>query len=190
MDIGIFGGSFNPIHNGHISLGRQLLSLARLDCVWFMVSPQNPLKRQSELLDDDVRMKLARTALRNEPRMSACDHEMGMPKPSYTWKTMRSLSGAYPSHRFTLIIGADNWLCFTRWRNHEELLANYPIAIYPRTGSPIDIASLPPSVHLYDMPLIDISSTDIRQRVKQGLSIDTLVPADVARIIAEDGLYA
>lgn len=189
MNIGIFGGSFNPIHNGHISLAKQLLQLADLDEVWFMVSPQNPLKRQSDVIDDNVRLRLVSIALREEPHLRACDREMTMPKPSYTWLTMQALSREYPEHRFTLLIGGDNWLYFSQWRNHEELLAKYNIAVYPRTGSQIDTASLPPRVKVYDVRRIDISSTQIRQLIRRGQSVAGLVPPSVAAIISNEGLY-
>lgn len=189
MNIGIFGGSFNPIHNGHISLARQLLELVGLDEVWFMVSPLNPLKKPTDLLDDDHRMALVSVALRDEPRLTACDHELTMPKPSYSWNTMQSLSATYPQHRFTLVIGGDNWQCFTRWRNHDLLLANYNIAVYPRRGAEINRNTLPPGVQLYDTQLIDISSTQIRRMIRTGESIAELVPPAVASIIAEEGLY-
>lgn len=189
MKIGILGGSFNPVHNGHISLAKQLLELAGLDEVWFMVSPQNPLKRRSDIMDDDIRLRLVSLALRGEPRLRVCDREMTMPKPSYTMLTMRMLSREYPEHRFTLLIGGDNWLCFSQWRDYEDLLAEYDIAVYPRTGSEIDVNTLPPRVKLYDVSRIDISSTQIRQFIRQGRSIDGLVPPSVAAVISKEGLY-
>ena len=112
--IGIFGGSFNPIHKGHVALARQLLRRAQLDEVWFLVSPQNPLKPQSLLLDDNMRLEMARLALKDEPHLVASDYEFHLPRPSYTWNTLQHLSQDYPQHRFTLIIGADNWQLFSR----------------------------------------------------------------------------
>lgn len=189
MNIGIFGGSFNPIHNGHILLAKQLLELARLDEIWFMVSPQNPLKKQSDLLDDNMRMTLVTAALKETPRLVACDYELTLPRPSYSWNTMRSLSRTFPQHVFTIIIGGDNWQCFPQWRNHEELIADYAIAVYPRNGSTIDKSTLPPGVRLYDTRLIDVSSTQIRRMIREGLSVDDLVPSVVAKIIADEKLY-
>lgn len=189
MKVGIFGGSFNPIHNGHISLARQLLELVGLDEIWFMVSPQNPLKRQADLLDDNRRMALVSAALKDEPRLIACDYELAMPKPSYSWNTMQWLSTSFPNRLFTLIIGGDNWQCFAQWRNHDQLLANYPIAVYPRRGAEIDRKTLPQGVSLYNTQLIDISSTQIRRMIRAGEPIDRLVPPIVATMIAEEGLY-
>lgn len=186
---GVFGGSFNPIHNGHVALARQLLTLAGLDEVWFMVSPRNPLKEQATLLDDTTRYAMTAAVLADEPRLVACDRELLMPQPSYTYLTMRALTAEHPDRRFTLIIGADNWQCLSQWRNHDELLANYPIAVYPRTGYRVDVAQLPPGVCYYDLPLIDISSTDIRRRIHDGLPFAHLLPRQAAEVIMRRGLY-
>ena len=187
--IGIFGGSFNPIHNGHVELARRLLHLAGLDEVWLMVSPQNPLKEQTTLLDDEARLRMVRESVAGEPRLKACDRELVMAKPSYTYLTMRSLSADYYGQRFTLLVGADNWLCFDRWSHHDELLALYSIAVYPRRGYTVDRRSLPPNVIYYDLPLVDISSTDIRRRIRQGQPYAHLMPSPAARIIEREGWY-
>ena len=172
---GIFGGSFNPIHKGHISLARQLREKAGLDEVWLMVSPQNPLKQSSDLLDDSVRMQMVQLALQNEPHIIASDYEMRLPKPSYTWNTLQALSKDYPDREFVLLIGGDNWALFDKWYHHEDIQKNYRIVVYPRTpGEP---------------GFINISSTDIRQRIKAGKGIRRLVPKVVADFIEEKGLY-
>lgn len=174
--IGIFGGSFNPIHNGHIALAQSLMDKLGLDEVWLMVSPQNPLKSSSELLDDEKRLAIARKAIEDHPRIKACDYEFHLPKPSYTWNTLQALSKDYPDHTFTLLIGGDNWEHFDKWAHHDDIIANYPIAVYPRRGSKIDKTLLPANVTLVDTPLLDISSTEIREKIANGESIDTLVP--------------
>ncbi len=189
MRIGIYGGSFNPIHKAHVRLAKALLREAALDEVWLMVSPQNPLKSQADLLDDGQRLRLARVALQNERRLVACDYEFRLPRPSYTFDTMEALSADYPQHQFTLLIGGDNWERFPQWYRHDELLQRYPIVIYPREDSPIDEAALPPNVRLVHTPLINISSTDIRRRIREGRSIARLVPRAVADIILQEGLY-
>ena len=135
---GIFGGSFNPIHNGHIALAKTLLNVTGLDEIWFMVSPQNPLKQQAGLLDDTTRLEMARTALTGEPQLAACDYEFYLTRPSYTWSTLQHLSHDYPDRRFTLIIGADNWKMFGRWYRHEDILRHHDVVIYPRHGSIVD----------------------------------------------------
>lgn len=174
--VGIYGGSFNPIHNGHVQLAKHILRLSTLDEIWFMVSPQNPLKPQNELLDDHLRLEMTHTALQKEPKLIACDTEFHLSKPSYTWSTLRHLSTEHPETSFTLIIGADNWLVFNQWAHHEDILRNYEIIIYPRINAPINKQSLPHNVHLLDTPLYNISSTEVRQRIQQGKSVDLLIP--------------
>ena len=173
---GIFGGSFNPIHNGHIILARQLKERAGLDEVWLMVSPQNPLKQHAELLADEARMEMARKAVEGEAGIVASDYEMQLPRPSYTWNTLQALSRDYPDREFVLMIGGDNWELFDRWYRAEDIRRHYEIVVYTRT--------------LGDPGFIDISSTEIRRRIREGLSIGELVPAAVADIIKEKGYYA
>ena len=177
MKIGIYGGSFNPIHRGHIALARQILRKARLDEVWFLVSPLNPFKQAStDLLDDGQRLQLTRQALADEPRLVASDYEFHLPRPSYSWDTLQALSRDYPGHEFVLVIGADNWLAFDRWYHAEDILARYPIVIYPREGYPIDAATLPPTVQLVKTRLYNVSSTDIRRRISEGRPVRRLLP--------------
>lgn len=177
--IGIFGGSFNPIHNGHIQLAKHILKFSSLDEIWFMVSPQNPLKPRSSLLDDHLRLEMAQVALQDEPRFIAKDDEFRLSKPSYTWHTLQCLSNEYPDTSFTLIIGADNWHVFNQWAHYQEILQKYEIIIYPRQHTVIDTASLPSNVHLVDTPLYNISSTEVRQRIQQGKSVDLLIPSAI-----------
>jgi len=186
---GLFGGSFNPIHNGHVQLARHLLVAARLEEVWFMVSPQNPLKRQTDLLDDGKRLELVALALDGEPQMEACDYEFGLPRPSYTWNTLQHLAHDYPDREFTLLVGGDNWANFSRWHRAEDIVSNYDIVVYPRHGSPINLAAMPPTVTVVDTPLINISSTEVRRRLHRKESISGLVPLAVERKISEEGLY-
>ena len=173
---GIFGGSFNPIHNGHIILARQLKKQAALDEVWLMVSPQNPLKQHTDLLDDVARMEMARKAVEGEEGIMACDYEMHLPKPSYTWNTLQALSRDYLDREFVLMIGGDNWELFDRWYHAEDIRQHFEIVVYTRTPG--------------DPGFIDISSTEIRRRIREGLSFEDLVPKSVADIIKEKGYYA
>ena len=184
--IGIFGGSFNPIHKGHVALARQLLRRAQLDEGWFLVSPQNPLKPQSSLLDDNMRLEMARLALKDEPHLVASDYEFHLPRPSYTWNTLQHLSKDYPQHRFTLIIGADNWQLFSRWRNSRDILANYSVVIYPRDGYPVDETTLPPNVRLVKTRLYNMSSTLVRQLLAEGKSVRRYLPPKVIDFIKEN----
>ena len=157
--IGIFGGSFNPIHNGHLQLARQLREAAGLDEVWLMVSPQNPLKQQTDLLDDDVRLQLARQAVGGEQGIVVSDYEFRLP---------------FPDREFVLMIGGDNWQHFQRWYRADDIIEHYPIVVYPRRDS--DIGSVPPGVKVVEADLLDISSTDIRRRVREGKTIAGMVP--------------
>ena len=170
---GIFGGSFNPIHTGHIAIAQTALRQCNLDEVWLMVSPQNPLKQGLQLLDDDVRLMLAQQALEGIQGVRACDYEFQLPKPSFTWNTLRHLSKDFPERHFTLLIGGDNWAHFERWRNWKDILRHYEVAVYPREDYPGNIS----------MPLINVSSTEIRQRIKNCKSIEGLVPDKIIKLV-------
>ena len=183
--IGIFGGSFNPIHNGHISLAKAFLEKENLDEVWFMVSPQNPFKVNQQLLADHLRLELVRKATADNPHFKASDYEFQLPKPSYTWNTLQHLGKDFPTYRFTLIVGGDNWEAFDQWYHSDDILANYNIVVYPRRGQEVDITSLPTNVSLLQTPLIDISSTDIRHRVEHGEDISGLVPKVIEKDVLE-----
>ena len=186
---GIFGGSFNPIHNGHISLARQLKEKAGLDEVWLMVSPQNPMKQQAELLSDETRLQMARLALEHETGIIASDYEMHLPKPSYTWLTLQALSRDYPDRQFVLMIGGDNWAIFHRWYHADDILQNYQVVVYPRRDEQSEIKVLPNNVTMVEAELLDVSSTEIRQRIREGRSIRKLVPPSVAAFIKQEGYY-
>lgn len=176
---GLYGGSFNPIHNGHIAIARQMIEKAGLDEVWFMVSPQNPLKERNTLLDDAKRLEMARKALEEQPRLKACDYEFALPRPSYTWHTLQSLWRDYPDREFVLMIGADNWAHFGRWYHADDIMRTCNILIYPRRGYNVDALSRPARAQLVDTGLYDVSSTEIRQLIKEGRDISRLVPADI-----------
>jgi len=190
MRIGLFGGSFNPIHYGHIRLARQLLALAALDEVWFVVSPQNPLKQQTDLLDDDLRLQMVEMALQREKGLRASDIEFRLPRPSYTWNTLQTLRQEHPGDEFTLLIGGDNWERFPLWYRSDDIVRDYNIVVYPRTGSDIDERRLPPTVRIVRTRRINISSTMIRQRIALGQTLSRLVPKAVADFIEKKRLYA
>ncbi|MBR4367704.1 MAG: nicotinate-nucleotide adenylyltransferase [Prevotella sp.] len=186
---GIYGGSFNPIHNGHIALAKAFLRQAALDEVWFVVSPQNPFKVNDHLLDDRWRLRLTKAALQGETRLMASDYEFHLPKPSYMWHTLQSMSCVYPDREFTLLIGGDNWTTFHRWYHADDILSHYSLAVYPRKDNPIDTATLPPNVQLINAELLDISSTEVRHRITKGQDISHLVPPRVAELITKNHLY-
>lgn len=177
---GIYGGSFNPIHNGHIALARQMLDAGLMDEVWFVVSPLNPFKKENnDLLSDELRLEMTQLALEDEPNMMAKDFEFHLPKPSYSWQTLKALTEQYPEREFILIIGADNWQAFHLWYNYQEILDNFSIVIYPREGIDVDKNHLPKNAKLLNTQLYPISSTQVRQYIKEGKSIDDLIPKKI-----------
>lgn len=164
---GIYGGSFNPIHLGHTHLGEWLCQEGWVDELWFLVSPQNPLKvNDGNLLPDELRLQLTTLAVEESPTLKVSDFEMHLPRPSYMVNTLSQLRQAYPEREFILIIGADNWHRFSDWKNSDEILRHHHLIIYPREGFPIDASTLPQGVSLaQDAPLFSISSTDIRKAI-------------------------
>lgn len=185
MKIGIFGGSFNPIHNGHIAIGRTMLRAMALDEVWYMVSPCNPLKCAADLLDEKERLRMVRKALEGEERLVASDYEFTLPRPSYTWNTLRKLHSDYPENEFVLIIGGDNWTAFPRWAHHEDILATHRIAVFPREGAEVR-GDQPRNVTMVRVPMVNVTSTMLRAMVRAGQDITPFVPACVAADIVRN----
>ena len=168
---GIFGGSFNPIHIGHLALANYLCEFGELDEIWFLVSPHNPLKQQDDLWDNQLRLKLVQLSIEGYPKFRASDFEFHLPRPSYMVHTLAALKEAYTDREFTLIIGSDNWTSFPRWKEAETIKQNYPILIYPRIGHEVDKSTLPATVRLVQTPLIEVSSTFIRESMQQGKDV-------------------
>lgn len=187
MRIGLYFGSFNPIHNGHIGLANYLLT-TDLEEVWLIVSPHNPLKESTHLLDDQLRLEMARLAVKKSPKIHVSDIEFGLPKPSYTIHTLDYLSTQYPEHEFVLLIGADNAAMFDKWRAYETILSRFSVMVYPRTGFPNSSDKFP-QMRFVNAPLFDISSTDIRQRLQKGEDCSHLIPEKVLQFINEHNLY-
>jgi len=185
MKIGIYGGSFNPIHIGHTSLAQYLVEQGVVDEVWLLVSPLNPLKQQSssEIAPFEHRLMMAEIATVGMDGVRVSDFEKNLPIPSYTVNTLAALSDAYPEHQFCLVIGADNWLAFDRWYKGDEIVARYPIFIYRRPGYDLD------DKRCIDAPLFDISSTQIRKAIQEKKSTDGLIDQRVAEYIIENELY-
>lgn len=184
--VGIFGGSFNPIHIGHLALANYLCEFSHLDEVWFMVSPQNPLKRNDKLWDDELRLELAHLATEDYPKFKVCDIEFQLPRPSYTIHTLNALKEAYPGHEFTLLIGADNWKLFPHWKASDEIIAHHKVLVYPRPGYEIDENELPPSVSLVHTPLLEVSSTFIRESIEAQKDVRYFLHPKVWERIATD----
>lgn len=188
--IGILGGSFNPVHIGHILLADYLVQFAGYDEVWLMLSPQNPLKdKSSSNATDADRLNMLSIAVSHTEGLRACDIELTMPRPSYTINSLTLLSKLYPDYKFSLIIGSDNWLIFNQWKDHDAIIRNYRLTVYPRPGYPIDIDNLPEDVRYIDAPTFNISSTFIRDGIATHHNMTNFLPKGVANYILEHQLY-
>jgi nicotinate-nucleotide adenylyltransferase len=189
MKVGLFFGSFNPIHQGHLIIANIMVESTELEKVWFVVSPQNPFKKRETLLHEFDRLDMVDAAIYEDYNMKSCDIEFNMPKPSYTIDTMAYLSEKYPDHEFKLIIGEDNLKHFPKWKNHERILEDYGVFVYPRPDAQKTPLHDHPRVRMVAAPLIDISATFIRKCVKNNQSIRYLVPDPVISIIKSKKLY-
>lgn len=186
---GLFFGSFNPIHVGHLIIANSMLTGSELEEVWFVVSPQNPLKERSTLLADHHRLQMVRVAIEENYKMRACDVEFHLPIPSYTVVTLAHLGELYPDREFSLIMGSDNLDNFHRWRNYEHILENYEIFVYPRPGHDGGDLASHPHVHLVDVPMMDISSSYIRERISKRQSVEYLLTEPVYKYLTEMHFY-
>ncbi len=191
MKVGLFFGSFNPIHSGHLILAHTLLQESELDKVWFVVSPQNPFKEKSSLLHEFDRYELVDAAIKGNDRLAVTDIEFRMPKPSYTVDTVIRLIEQFPSYEFTLLMGEDNLASFHKWKNYEQLLDLVSVSFYKRSNSKKIKEEILNSdkVRAVNAAYLEISSTFIRGYIKEGKSIKYLVPDVVQKIINEKGYY-
>lgn len=189
MKTGLFFGSFNPIHTGHLIIANYMASFTQLDEVWLVVSPHNPLKEKKGLGNMYDRLEMARLATEKAEHLKVSNIEFGLPQPSYTIDTLTHLQEKYPERTFSLIMGADNLASFKKWKNYEVLLKNYQLYVYPRPG--IDLAEWEnhPSVILTDTPQMDISSTFIRKAIMEHKSIQFQVPDAVIAFIESKNMY-
>lgn len=186
--IGIFGGSFNPVHIGHMMIAAYLTQWKFVDRVWLTLSPQNPLKSADSLLPDLKRLDMLRIACANSKNIEICDIELSMPRPSYTIDTLRLLSKRYPSKRFKLVIGGDNWSVFEQWKDHEDILDNYGVLVYPRPGKEIP-DNMVDGMDVVHSPSIELSSTFIRQAISKGRDMRYFLPQGVYDYILNNNLY-
>ena len=181
---GLFFGSFNPIHMGHMIIAQVMAETTDMDEVWFVVSPQNPFKEGKHLLHEFDRYDMVSAAVHDNYKFRVTDIEFHMPKPSYTIDTLVYLREKNPEREFSLVIGADNLKHFHKWKNFEVILRDYPLYVYPRPGAKMPDKYMDlPNVHLVDAPMVDISATFIRKCIQNGYSVQYLVPDSVAELI-------
>lgn len=188
MKIGLYFGSFNPIHTGHCIIACYLLNETELDEVWFVVSPQNPFKESKTLLNEYDRLHLARLAIGQNSQMRVSDAEFHLQKPSYTSNTLAHLVKKYPQHKFTIIMGSDSYQNLPKWKNSEYITGNFPIYIYLRPGFQV-IDPIPANVKVLQAPLLEISATQIRRYIKEKKSVQYMVPDSVQEEIEKNGYY-
>lgn len=189
MKIGLYFGSFNPVHHGHLIIANYMVQQTGLDQVWFVVSPQNPLKPSGTLLNENHRLYLVQVAVEGEPKLKATDIEFRLPRPSYTVNTLAYLQEKYPQHEFALIMGSDSYENLPRWKNYEYILQHHPIYIYRRPGHDINQQHPGSNITILQAPLLEISATHIRRNIKEGKSIRYLVPERVMEEIGQNGYY-
>lgn len=187
--IGLFFGSFNPIHHGHLMLANYIFTFGRLDELWFVVSPQNPLKMEDELLAQEHRLQMVKLAIENQPGFKAVDVEFHLPKPSYTIHTLQRLNEMYPKYGFSIIVGADSLAQFHQWKDHEIILRDYPIIVYPRKDYSLKMKDIHSKVQLIDAPTIEVSSTFIRRAIQQHKAVPFFLPQQVYAYILNRNLY-
>ncbi len=188
-NVGLFFGSFNPIHNGHLMLANYMLAYGGMDEVWFVVSPQNPLKDKKSLLDDVVRLDMVYLAVGDFHQFKVVDIEFRMPKPSYTIDTLVRLSEQYPKRKFSLICGMDSLQSFHKWKNHQEIIKYYQLVVYPRSNYTAGQWAKNPKVKFVDAPEIEVSSSFIRKAIAERKDIPFFMPAQVYQYICKNGHY-
>lgn len=189
MRVGLFFGTFNPIHVGHLIIGNYFAQYADIDQVWYVVSPQNPFKQKSSLLGEHDRLHMVELGIEENDNLRASDIEFYLPKPSYTIDTLVHLSEKYPKHDFSIIMGADNLKFFHKWKNYETILKHYDVLVYKRFGYEAPEWEDHEKVQIMDVPNLEISASLIRNMIADGKSIRYLVPDKVAAYIDKTGFY-
>lgn len=183
MEIGLFFGSFNPIHNGHLIVAQSALEATKLHELWFVVSPQNPLKKNKNLLHEFDRLDMVQLAIEDNDQFRASDIEFHMPRPSYTIDTLTYLKEKFPDKQFKLIIGGDNLAIFPKWKNNDKILEDFGLIVYPRPGADSQELVHHPNITYIEAPLMSISATYIRNCIRNERSIRYLVPDNVNEFI-------
>ncbi|MBV1887778.1 MAG: nicotinate-nucleotide adenylyltransferase, partial [Urechidicola sp.] len=191
MNIGLFFGSFNPIHVGHLIIANHLAEHSDLDQVWFVVTPHNPHKKKNTLLADNHRLAIVNIAIEEYPNLKSSNIEFGLPQPSYTSNTLSHISEKHPSHQFSLIMGEDNLKSFHKWKNYEAILDNHHIYVYPRIADGVVINELMShsNIHKIDAPIVEISSTQIRKGIQEIVDIRPMLPYKVWEYTDEMNFY-
>jgi nicotinate-nucleotide adenylyltransferase len=193
MKIGLYFGSFNPIHIGHLIIANYMVEFSDLDQVWMVVTPHNPHKKKSSLLDDYQRLHLVNLAIEDYPKIKSSAIEFKLPQPNYTINTLVHLKENFPKNEFSLIMGADNLNSFHKWKNYEVILQNHDLYVYPRVTSVGEIAVENlvnhPKIHQVNAPIIEISSTFIRESIKNKKNITPMLPSKVAEYIDKCGFF-
>jgi nicotinate-nucleotide adenylyltransferase len=188
MNIGLYFGSFNPIHIGHLIIANHVLNETSINKIWFIVSPQNPFKESKTLLNEFDRLHLVRLATQEDNRIKCSDIEFNLPKPSYTSNTLTFLSEKYPEHQFSLIMGSDSYQNLDKWKNYETIINNYPVYVYQREGHEIK-KTFDKEAVILNAPIIQISASQIREHIKSAKSIRYLVPEIVREEIESRKFY-
>lgn len=187
---GLFFGSFNPVHTGHLLIAKYFLQFTQLEKIWFIVSPQNPFKQNDDLLDENLRLQMLQLAIEDESDFIASDIEFTLDRPSYTVSTLRHLRTQFPENQFTPIIGGDNLQSFHLWKDYKEILEHHEIFVYRRAGFHENpLLANHQKIKLFEVPLLNISSTYIRDMIQAGKSVQYLVPDAVKDFITENKLY-
>ena len=186
--IGILGGSFNPVHAGHMMLASYLSQWGYVDEVWLTLSPRNPLKEPGDLLPDMKRLSMLNIAVKGATKIDICDIELTMPKPSYTINTLELLRERYPDYKFKLIIGSDNWRIFDQWRDAQRILDEFGVIVYLRPGYPVEQRHIV-GLEVVDAPMMNVSSTFIRDAIARGRNMNYFLPAGVYKYILDNKLY-
>ncbi|MBT8230010.1 MAG: nicotinate-nucleotide adenylyltransferase [Bacteroidia bacterium] len=189
MKVGLYFGSFNPVHVGHMIIANYMINYTDMDAIWMVLSPHNPLKKKSTLANDYDRLHLLNLAIDDHDKIRSSDIEFGLPRPSYTIDTMTYLEEKYPKHEFCLIMGGDNLSSFHKWKNYELLLKRYSIYIYKRPLFELNELINHPHVHVCEAPLLQISSSTIRQMIRDKKSIRYLVPDKVFEYLRDYPVY-
>lgn len=196
MKIGLYFGTFNPIHIGHLIIANHMAEHADLDQIWMVVTPHNPLKKKDTLLKDALRLELVHLATEGYPKIKPSDIEFKLPQPSYTVNTLAYIQEKYPNNEFSLIMGEDNLKSFHKWKNYEVILQNHDIYVYPRLDAKNSLAEVKkntlenhPKIHFIDAPVVEISATFIREAIKKNINIQPLLPNKVWEYINHNNLY-